>query len=133
MQYMLDTNICIYIIKKKPAAVFRVFQTLKPGDVCVSSVTYAELQYGLYKSQDEARNRIALLNFLAPIEILPFSDRAAVVYGEIRAALENRGQVIGPYDLLIAAHALSEKLILVSNNTKEFGRIPRLQIQNWAE
>ncbi|MDD3880254.1 MAG: type II toxin-antitoxin system VapC family toxin [Syntrophomonas sp.] len=76
---------------------------------------------------------MALLNFLAPIEILPFSDRAAVVYGEIRAALENRRQVIGPYDLLIAAHALSEKLILVSNNTKEFGRIPRLQIQNWAE
>ncbi|MDD3268370.1 MAG: type II toxin-antitoxin system VapC family toxin [Syntrophomonadaceae bacterium] len=133
MQYMLDTNICIYIIKKKPAAVFRVFQSLKPGDVCISSVSYAELQYGVYKSQDQVRNRIALLNFLAPIEILPFSDRAAAIYGEIRAALENRGQVIGPYDLLIAAHALSEKLVLVSNNTREFSRIPQLQIQNWAE
>lgn len=130
---MLDTNICIYIIKKKPVKVFQAFQLLNKGDVCISSITFAELQYGIYKSQHQVRNRIALVRFLAPIEILPFSTKAAASYGEIRADLENRGQLVGPYDLLIAAHARSENLILVTNNTKEFSRIPKLQLQNWAE
>jgi len=133
MQYMLDTNICIYIIKQKPIKVFQSLQSLNKDDVCISSITFAELQYGIYKSQHQARNRMALVKFLAPIEILPFSAKAASSYGEIRTDLENRGQLIGPYDLLIAAHARSENLVLVTNNTKEFSRIPKLQLQNWAE
>lgn len=133
MIYMLDTNICIYIIKKKPVRVFEIFNALKVGDVCISSITLAELQYGVYKSQFPERNKIALANFLAPITILPFSDRASVFYGRIRAALEKRGQNIGSYDLLIAAHALSEELILITNNTKEFSRIQNLTLKNWAE
>ncbi len=130
---MLDTNICIYIIKKKPVRVFEIFNALKVGDVCISSITLAELQYGVYKSQFPERNKIALVNFLAPITILPFSDRASVSYGRIRADLEKRGQIIGSYDLLIAAHALSEELILITNNTKEFSRIQNLTLKNWAE
>jgi len=130
---MLDTNICIYIIKKKPINVFQTFQSLKVGDVCISSITCAELQYGVYKSQHQERNQIALFNFLAPIEILSFSDKAASFYGKIRFNLEKRGQIIGPYDLLIAAHAVSENLILITNNTDEFSRIPNLQLENWAE
>ncbi|MBZ4654222.1 MAG: type toxin-antitoxin system VapC family toxin [Peptococcaceae bacterium] len=133
MRYMLDTNICIYIIKKKPVQVFQIFNALKVGDVCISSITLAELQYGVYKSRFPERNKLALVNFLAPITILPFSDRASVLYGHIRAGLEKRGQIIGAYDLLIAAHALSEDLILVTNNTKEFSRIPNLTLKNWAE
>lgn len=133
MNYMLDTNICIYIIKKKPVQVFQIFNALKVGDVCISSITLAELEYGVHKSQFPDRNKIALANFLAPIVILPFSDRASVYYGNIRADLEKRGQVIGAYDLLIAAHALSEGLILVTNNTKEVSRITNLALKNWAE
>lgn len=133
MKYMLDTNICIYIIKKKPIQVFEIFNTLKVGDVCISSITLAELEYGVYKSQFPERNKLALANFLAPITILPFSDRASVIYGQIRADLEKQGQIIGAYDLLIAAHALSEDLIMVTNNTKEFRRIPNLTLKNWAE
>lgn len=130
---MLDTNICIYIIKEKPIKVFQTFKSLNVGDVCISSITLAELQYGVYKSQHQERNKIALVNFLAPIEILPFSGKAASLYGEIRAALEKKGQLVGAYDLLIAAHALSENLVLISNNTKEFSKIPKLHLQNWTE
>jgi tRNA(fMet)-specific endonuclease VapC len=133
MKYILDTNICIYIIKKKPRKVLQTFQELHVGEVCISSITLAELQYGAYKSQQQERNKIALLNFLAPIEILPFTDKATSLYGAIRADLEKRGQIIRAYDLLIAAHALSGNLILVTNNTKEFNRIPKLRLQNWAE
>jgi tRNA(fMet)-specific endonuclease VapC len=133
MKYMLDTNICIYIIKKKPRKVLQTFQALNVGDVCISAITFAELQYGVYKSQQQKRNKVALLKFLAPIEILPFTDKAASLYGEIRADLEKKGQIIGAYDLLIAAHALSENLILVTNNTKEFNRILKLRLRNWTE
>jgi len=128
---MLDTNICIYIIKKKPAKIFQVFSTLNVGDICISSITYAELQYGIFKSQHKEKNKIALINFLAPIDILNFTDKAAVCYGEIRAVLEKKGQIIGAYDLLIAAHALSEGFSLVTNNIKEFSKIPRIKLLNW--
>lgn len=133
MRYMLDTNICIYIIKKKPANVLDRLKRLDIGDICISVITLAELVYGVEKSQNREKNQIALAAFLAPIEILPFSDKAAVKYGEIRAFLEKTGQTIGAYDLLIAAHALSENLILVTNNVSEFGRIPDLSIENWIE
>lgn len=133
MIYMLDTNICIYIIKKKPNKVFETKNRLGIGDVCISAITLAELEYGVEKSQQRERNKIALTSFLAPLEILPFSDNAAVIFGEIRAALEKKGQIIGAYDLLIAAHALSKNLILITNNTNEFSRIPSLSLQNWAD
>ena len=133
MSYMLDTNICIYIIKKKPVKVLETLKSLAIGEVCISVITLAELMYGVEKSRQRERNKIALTSFLSPLEILPFSNQAAVIFGEIRAALEKKGQVIGAYDLLIAAHALSENLILVTNNTGEFSRIPGLSLQNWSD
>ncbi|MCX7658630.1 MAG: type II toxin-antitoxin system VapC family toxin, partial [Oscillospiraceae bacterium] len=102
MKYMLDTNICIYIIKKKPKDVFLRFGKIPPGDICISSITLAELEYGVCKSTDKTRNKTALAGFLVPVQILPFSENAARVYGEIRARLEREGRVIGGYDMLIA-------------------------------
>ena len=128
---MLDTNICIYIIKKKPEKILQTFDSLNIGDVCISSITFAEMQYGIFKSQHREKNNIALIHFLAPIEIMPFSDKSAVCYGEIRADLEIRGQIIGAYDLLIAAHALSENLTLITNNVNEFSKIKGLNVSNW--
>jgi|SRR5690554_2559759 len=132
MKYMLDTNICIYIIKEKPKKVINKFHTLDVGDICISSITLAELEYGVEKSQYTERNRLALAGFLSSIEILSFSDKAAESYGRIRANLERQGNIIGAYDLMIGAHALSENLILVTNNTKEFQRINNLSLENWA-
>jgi len=132
MKYMLDTNICIYIIKEKPKKVINKFHTLDVGDICISSITLAELEYGVEKSQYTERNRLALAGFLSSIEILSFSDKTAKSYGRIRANLERQGNIIGAYDLMIGAHALSENLILVTNNTKEFQRINNLSLENWA-
>ncbi|AZO94926.1 type II toxin-antitoxin system VapC family toxin [Halocella sp. SP3-1] len=132
MKYMLDTNICIYIIKEKPEKVINKFHTLDVGDVCISSITLAELEYGVEKSQYTERNRLALAGFLSSIEVLPFSDKAASEYGRIRAELERQGNIIGAYDLMIGAHALSENITLVTNNTKEFQRINNLSLENWA-
>ena len=132
MKYMLDTNICIYIIKAKPKKVLDKFHTLGMGDVCISSITLAELQYGVEKSKYKERNKLALAAFLSSIEILPFSDNAAAEYGKIRANLEKQGNIIGAYDLMIGAHALSENITLVTNNTKEFKRIENLSLENWA-
>jgi len=133
MKYMLDTNICIYIIKEKPRKVLEKFQTLDIGDICISMITFAELEYGIEKSNYPDKNRTALTSFLAPIEILPFSQKAAIQYGEIRAKLESQGKIIGAYDLMIGAHAKAENLILVTNNEKEFNRISQLSIENWAK
>ena len=131
MKYMLDTNICIYIIKKRPVQVLQTLQTKKIGDICISSITLAELEYGVEKSDQKMKNQLALTEFLAPIEVINFNDSAAKKFGEIRAYLERKGKVIGPFDLQIAAHALSEELILVTNNVKEFERVPDLKIENW--
>ncbi|MBS4021895.1 MAG: type II toxin-antitoxin system VapC family toxin [Dethiobacter sp.] len=133
MQFMLDTNICIYIIKKSPLKVFETLKKLKIGDVCISSITLAELEYGAEKSQYKERNKMALARFLTPIDILPFTDKSAIKSGQIRATLERKGQAIGAYDLLIGAHALSENLTLATNNMKEFSRIPGLSVVNWVE
>jgi len=130
---MLDTNMCIYIIKKKPLKVFETLSKLDIGDVGISAITLAELEYGVQKSQQRERNKIALTLFLAPIEILPFSGNAAVIFGEIRAELEKKGRIIGAYDLLIGAHALSENLTLVTNNMNEFNRIPGISLENWTD
>lgn len=132
MKYMLDTNICIYIIKQKPALVIDTFKKLEVGDVCISAITLAEMEYGVAKSQHKEKNKAALAAFLVPLEILSFSDKAAMFYGELRVNLERKGQLIGPYDLLIASQALATGLTLVTNNMSEFQRIPGLLVENWA-
>jgi tRNA(fMet)-specific endonuclease VapC len=129
---LLDTNICIYIIKRKPREVLERFQQYRPGDIGISAITLAELQYGIAKSQAQERNAEALAEFLIPFEILPFDASATQTYGRIRADLEIRGQVIGAMDLMIAAHAVSLNSVLVTNNVKEFGRVSGLKIENWV-
>ena len=132
MKYLLDTNICIYMIKKRPQKVFAKFRQLSVGEVGLSVITYAELEYGVSHSHDPARNRIALSEFLAPLEILDFQVQVAPLYGTLRASLVRSGKMIGPLDLLIAAHALHLGATLVTNNLKEFSRIPDLKIDNWV-
>ena len=133
MEYLLDTNICIYIIKKKPAEVFEKFKNLTIGDVGISSITLAELQYGIEKSSNAEKNREALEKFLTPIEIIDYGYEATLEYGKIRAELEKKGIVIGPLDMLIASHAKSLGMILVTNNVKEFERVGALKIENWTK
>jgi tRNA(fMet)-specific endonuclease VapC len=132
MQYLLDTNICIYLIKKKPIEVLRQFSSHSIGELGLSSITVSELKYGVEKSQQKEKNERALEKFLIPFVIEPFDYRAAVIYGKIRAYLEADGNSIGPLDNLIAAHALSLDLTLVTNNTKEFLRVPGLKVVNWV-
>jgi tRNA(fMet)-specific endonuclease VapC len=133
MEYLLDTNICIYIIKKKPIKVFEKFRDLSFGSIGISSITLAELQYGIMKSSNPEKNQEALDKFLTPLEILDFDYNATIVYGMIRAELEKKGTPIGPLDTLIASHAKSLDLILVTNNEKEFNRINGLKIENWTK
>lgn len=132
MTYMLDTDICIYIIKRKPKSALERLEMLQPGQLTMSAITFAELMNGAKKSQHIESN-ISKLNELAElIEICPFDQKAAVFYGDVRSALEKKGETIGSNDLLIAAHALSLNLILVTNNEKEFKRVDGLKIENWA-
>ncbi len=132
MKYILDTNICIYIINEKPDKVLRKFELYPVYEFGISSITHAELQYGVEKSKNKNINQAALDEFLLPLTILPFHGKRLVTcYGEIRASLESKGQTIGPLDMLIAAHALSLDLIIISNNIKEFSRIPNLKCENW--
>ena len=133
MDYLLDTNICIYIIKKKPAEVFEKIKNLAIGDVGISSITLAELQYGIEKSSNSLRNREALEKFLTPVEVVNYGYEATIEYGIIRAELEKKGIPIGPLDTLIASHAKSLDVILVTNNVREFERIPGLKIENWTK
>lgn len=133
MTYMLDTNICIYAMKKKPERVLQRFKAEIDNGVCISSITLAELEYGMKHSSDPAKNEQALLRFLAPLSILPFGPAAAFEYGEIRSYLQSHGMPIGPLDMLIAGHARAENLVLVTNNVREFERVPELEIENWAE
>ena len=132
MKYMLDTNICIYIIKKKPAQALRRLQKISIPDICLSSIALSELEYGVEKSQKKEQNRIALLHFVSPLSIMAYDADAAQHYGEIRAELEKVGQPIGSMDLLIAAHARSSNLIMVTHNVKEFARVPGLKIEDWT-
>lgn len=128
---LLDTNTCIYIINAKPPAVLARFQQFRLGDIGVSSVVAAELAFGVAKS-GSARNRTALEMFLAPLAILPFDAAAMWAYGDLRADLERRGTPIGSLDTLIAAHALSQHALLVTHNTREFAKVPGLQLDNWV-
>ncbi|SHL49809.1 tRNA(fMet)-specific endonuclease VapC [Desulfatibacillum alkenivorans DSM 16219] len=132
MRYMLDTNICIYLIKRRPTAVVDRLRALSISDVGISSITLAELEYGIAKSGKPEQNRDALTGFLAPLEIEAFGNEAAACYGALRAGLEKAGKPIGPMDMLIAAHALSLSAILVTNNAREFERVPGLVVENWA-
>ena len=133
MTYMLDTNICIYAIKNKPEQVLRRIKNNLPKGLCISTITLAELMHGVEKSMYPEKNRVALFLFLSILDVLPFDDLAAAEYGDICAFLQKRGNPIGTMDALIAGHARSEDLILVTNNVREFERVPELKIENWAD
>lgn len=127
---LLDTNICIYIINKKPAEVLERFNSFAIGDIGVSSIVAAELAFGIEKT-GSLRNKQALEIFLAPLEIVPFDNDCIWAYGKLRAHLEKLGQPIGALDTMIAAHALAMDVVLVTNNQKEFSRVPGLRLENW--
>ena len=132
MSYLIDTNTCIYIIKKKPQSTLERLHQISLSQLSVSVITVAELAYGVRKSSFPDKNKIALNEFLTPISILNFDYAAAIQYGIIRNELERKGTPIGPLDMLIAAHAISMKLILVTNNVREFNRIDGLLMENWT-
>jgi len=130
--YLLDTNICIYIIKAKLPCVLDQLKKKYRKGVAISAVTLAELEHGVCNSSRPEQNSIALSGFLSIMEVLPFDAKAAQAYGKIRTNLQRAGRIIGPLDMLIAAHAISNGLTLVTNNTKEFARIKDIKIENWA-
>lgn len=129
---LLDTNTCIYIINNRPPNVLERFRKYKAGEVGISSIAASELAYGVAKS-GSVRNRKALEMFLAPLQILPFDSQCLWFYADLRASLEKQGLSIGPMDTLIAAQALSIDGTLVTNNIKEFMRVPKLKLDNWFE
>jgi len=131
LEYMLDTNICIYVIKNRPAALRERFDQLAEA-LCISVITLAELLYGVEKSARRTPNLQAVEQFTARLEVVPFSPRAAAHFGQIRAELAKLGTLCGAYDMLIGAHARSEGLMLVTNNVREFQRIPGLLVVNWV-
>ena len=132
MNYMLDTNICIYLIKRKPVSVLKKMQEHMQEGLCISSITLAELEHGVFASAAIEKNSIALNQFLSIIEILNFNDEAAFEYGKIVADLKRKGTPIGSLDALIAAHALAAGKILVTNNIKEFESVVNLKVENWV-
>ena len=132
MRYMLDTNIVAYAKNNRPEAVMDRLRKYDPDELCISVITLAELEYGVFNSSNPDRNQLALTLFLAGIEIVPFDDDAAIEYGRIRTDLKRRGTPIGANDLLIAAHAKSRGLVLVTNNTREFERVEGLDLEDWA-
>ena len=129
---LLDTNICIHVINTRPQAVLERFRQYRMGEIGICSVVAAELAYGVAKS-GSARNRQALEMFLAPLAILPFDEAAVWVYGDLRAELERKGAPIGALDTMIAAHALSQQSTLVTNNTRQFARVPGLALEDWVQ
>ena len=131
MIYLLDTNVCIHIINSRPPQVLARFRQEEIGAIAISSVSAAELAYGVIKSGSE-RNQRALEMFLSPLDILPFDENAIWKYGLVRAGLEQIRQPIGSLDTMIAAHALSADATLVTNNTNEFARVPGLRLENWT-
>jgi tRNA(fMet)-specific endonuclease VapC len=130
---MLDTNICIELIRGRSELVLTRLRRHRVGTVGLSTITLAELRYGVSRSSDPGRNLLALAHFCAPLEILSFDDHAAAAYGAIRAALQIAGTPIGPLEMLIAAHALSLRALLVTNNEREFRRVPGLRVENWVK
>ncbi len=132
MKLLLDTNICIYIIKQQPVSVLNRFLEYQVGDIGISSITLSELRYGVAKSTHREKNAKALDEFIIPLELVSYDESAAHVYGDIRAALEKAGTPIGSMDMLIAAHAVSLGIPLVTNNIREFLRVPSLKIIDWT-
>ena len=130
--YMLDTDICIYIINKKSIELAKKIASVPAENICISTITQAELEYGVSKSQYPAKNAQALAKFLSILSVVNFDDSAAQTYGEVRANLERKGSVIGNMDMLIAGHAKSKGYILVTNNEQEFKRVDGLTLENWA-
>ncbi len=130
--YLLDSNICIYIINQHPRKVVEYIKTLQPHQIKLSAISMAELEYGVSKSSNRDKNRTAFVQFASAFDIIEFNDKDAEVFGLIRVNLERNGQVIGPYDMQIAAQAISRDLVLVTNNTKEFIKIKELKIENWV-
>ena len=133
MRFMLDTNTCVDLIRDRNDRILRRMLRLKPDDLCVSSVTLSELEYGAAKSADPGRNRLALATFMTPLSVMPYDDAVAPVYGKLRAELERAGTPIGPLDTLIAAHALSLGLTVVTDNEREFRRVSGLKVENWTK
>ena len=131
LKYMLDTNIVIYTMKNRPDSVRERFKK-HHGRMCISSITYMELVYGAERSSNPDRNLTSLEGFVARMDVLSLDDSAAVHAGQIRAELARLGMPIGPYDQLIAGHARSQGLVLVTNNEKEFARVPGLRTENWV-
>jgi tRNA(fMet)-specific endonuclease VapC len=132
LQYMLDTNICIYVIKNYPPQLRERFNRLAE-QLCISSITLAELYYGAEKSARRLENLEAIAHFSARLEVLAFSSKAAVHFGQIRTDVERLGMPVGPFDMLIGAHARSEGLIVVTNNAREFRRLPGVRVENWVD
>jgi len=131
IKYLIDTNICIYIMNKRPIGIIHKFKQFDVGDIGVSTITVSELEYGVAKSKNRRLNEQRVEEFLSPLEILPYDEIAASIYGDIRLQLEKCGESIGPLDLLIAAHSLSRNLVLISNNEKEFKRVKKMKVENW--
>jgi tRNA(fMet)-specific endonuclease VapC len=131
LRYLLDTNIVIYVIKRRPLSALALFNE-SAGHMAISSITLAELMHGAEKSNAPTRSLAAVEDFCSRLEVLAYGPKAAMHYGNIRAQLESRGQTIGVNDLHIAAHARSEGLTLVSNNLREFERVDALQLANWT-
>ena len=130
--YLLDTNICIYAIKNKPSQILDKIKERSKYGIYISSLTIAELEYGIENSNRIEENRIALLKFISIFNILCFDDMDAIPYGKLKAKMKKEGNLIGPIDLLLAAQALSKDLIFVTNNTKEFIRIDNIKLENWV-
>jgi tRNA(fMet)-specific endonuclease VapC len=130
--YMLDTNICVFLIKKKSPILLERLQKTLPGDLHLSAITLAELEHGVENSLYPERNFNALTFFLSMVEILPFDGKAAREYGKVKACLQKRGTPIGPLDTLIASHAKAIGAVLVTNNTKEFARVRGLRLEDWT-
>lgn len=130
--YLLDTNICIYAIKRKPQKVLDMIQTKSKDGLYISSLSIAELEFGVQHSKQVEKNRIALLKFLSLFNVLCFDDSDALDYGRIKAALRKKGNVIGPIDMLLAAQAINKDLTFVTNNVKEFKRVEGLKIEDWS-
>lgn len=131
--YLLDTNICIHAIKRRPVGVLERIQTRLHDGLFISSLTLAELEFGVASSQQVEKNRVALLKFLTLFNLLSFEALDAIPYGQLRNDMQRTGRLIGPIDMLIAAQALRHNLILVTHNTREFERIPGLKREDWAE
>lgn len=129
---LLDTNICIYILKNKPAEVLSNFKKFEIGELKISSITVAELYFGAYNSKNIAKNLSIIEKFLIPFEIVNFDEKAAIEYAKIKSKLRKTGNIIGELDMQIASVAIAYDLILVTNNVKEFQRIEGLKFENWV-